>query len=251
VDWAYNCCGRFFVWIWNALWKPIWSFISATWTACTQSNCSWWCLCCHKWLCWIVLIVLWVLSWVCGLHMPVQNRAALHSATVSVSSLTELEKLATIRSLAPGQHSVTLDIPGLEPAEADFWQATFNRYLSACGCKEGGLLAIISAITCVIYFSYDRGAVPSGWLRWPLCLATVCIVSTIGKVLGLLRAKFLLKKNIQKLKSDKFLLADLDRGRGGTFGRWTPAEGTGADQAGQLAVSVAITAAGPGRRASR
>ena len=34
-----------------------WSPVVAPWRACTAQRCRWWCLCCNKWLCWIILIV--------------------------------------------------------------------------------------------------------------------------------------------------------------------------------------------------
>jgi hypothetical protein len=42
--------------------KTIWAsyarIISTLWNACSAQSCSWWCLCCNKWLCWLVVIAL-------------------------------------------------------------------------------------------------------------------------------------------------------------------------------------------------
>src|SRR5512141_274130 len=31
---------------------------------CKEQDCNWWCLCCNKWLCWIVTIIVEVVVWV-------------------------------------------------------------------------------------------------------------------------------------------------------------------------------------------
>src|SRR5687768_15982171 len=46
-----------------SFWQPV----VVPWRQCSEQQCRWWCLCCNKWLCWIVLIVvaiLLVLLWV-------------------------------------------------------------------------------------------------------------------------------------------------------------------------------------------
>ena len=37
-------------------------WITRTWRTCTAARCVWWCLCCNKWLCWIALIVIAIVS---------------------------------------------------------------------------------------------------------------------------------------------------------------------------------------------
>ena len=34
----------------------LWEIVAAPWRWCTAQPCTWWCLCCNRWLCWIVLI---------------------------------------------------------------------------------------------------------------------------------------------------------------------------------------------------
>lgn len=55
-------CSRYTNWLLVNYWAPVWRWITTTWTACTVAPCNWWCLCCNKWLCWIFLIVLTILS---------------------------------------------------------------------------------------------------------------------------------------------------------------------------------------------
>jgi len=52
---------------------PLWQFIGLIWTTqierwvftpwrwCASQPCSWWCLCCNRWLCYIVLIIVFII----------------------------------------------------------------------------------------------------------------------------------------------------------------------------------------------
>ncbi len=57
----YNCCVRFFVWIYTTFWNWAWNYITTTWTSCTKQKCNWWCLCCNQWLCFVFLVFLAIL----------------------------------------------------------------------------------------------------------------------------------------------------------------------------------------------
>lgn len=35
--------------------------VTKWWQECSRQSCRWWCLCCNKWLCWIALIICYVL----------------------------------------------------------------------------------------------------------------------------------------------------------------------------------------------
>lgn len=37
-------------------------FVYVPWRMCTTSPCTWWCLCCNRWLCWISLILVAILT---------------------------------------------------------------------------------------------------------------------------------------------------------------------------------------------
>jgi hypothetical protein len=42
----------------RAIWASYWQTITMLWNACSAQSCTWWCLCCNKWLCWLVVIAL-------------------------------------------------------------------------------------------------------------------------------------------------------------------------------------------------
>jgi len=39
----------------------LWGEVSALWRQCSAQTCRWWCLCCNKWVCWLVTVLLAVL----------------------------------------------------------------------------------------------------------------------------------------------------------------------------------------------
>ena len=59
-----NCvsCFNALIEIFNWFRTNIWSWIGRTWTSCTAQRCWWLCLCCNKWLCWVFLILVAIVS---------------------------------------------------------------------------------------------------------------------------------------------------------------------------------------------
>jgi hypothetical protein len=51
-------CGFFYFLVGHpeSVWDGLWVMVSMPWKYCSQQPCTWWCLCCNRWLCWIVLI---------------------------------------------------------------------------------------------------------------------------------------------------------------------------------------------------
>lgn len=46
------------------------TFVVVPWRMCSASPCSWWCLCCNRWLCWIALILVAIITFVFWLLYP-------------------------------------------------------------------------------------------------------------------------------------------------------------------------------------
>ncbi|WP_434811842.1 hypothetical protein [Microbacterium sp. bgisy189] len=44
--------------------KPIEDWVEKTEERCKKNKCKWWCACCNKWFCWLVTIVVRVVTWV-------------------------------------------------------------------------------------------------------------------------------------------------------------------------------------------
>ena len=68
------------------LWKAFFSVVTTPWKYCSAQPCSWWCLCCNRWLCWITLIVLAILMFV----LFILYYVFVIVATISCSSLCVL-----------------------------------------------------------------------------------------------------------------------------------------------------------------
>lgn len=44
--------------------KPVEKWVNKQERKCKRKKCKWWCLCCNKWFCWIVTLVVKVVTWV-------------------------------------------------------------------------------------------------------------------------------------------------------------------------------------------
>jgi hypothetical protein len=87
-------------WITTTIQTPLTNWITTTWTACSARPCNWWCLCCNKWLCWLVVSLVAVVV----LVTVVVTRLVLVSVCVVVNLV--LSAVAVLVNLV-------LSIPGL------------------------------------------------------------------------------------------------------------------------------------------
>ena len=53
------------------------TFVVVPWRMCSASPCSWWCLCCNRWLCWIALILVAIITFVFWLLYLIVPRLSL------------------------------------------------------------------------------------------------------------------------------------------------------------------------------
>lgn len=61
---AREACEQMRRWVEEQVQQPVESWVSRTEQQCREQSCNWWCLCCNKWLCWLVTIVVRVVTWV-------------------------------------------------------------------------------------------------------------------------------------------------------------------------------------------
>ncbi len=61
---AREACETARQWVEEQVQQPIESWISQTERRCREQDCNWWCLCCNKWFCWLVTIVVRIVTWV-------------------------------------------------------------------------------------------------------------------------------------------------------------------------------------------
>jgi hypothetical protein len=61
---AREACAQVGTWVEEEVWQPIENWVSQQERRCREQSCNWWCLCCNKWFCWIVVVVVRVVTWV-------------------------------------------------------------------------------------------------------------------------------------------------------------------------------------------
>ena len=61
---AREACEEINTWVEEEVWQPVESWVSSLERQCREQDCNWWCLCCNKWFCWLVVVVVKVVTWV-------------------------------------------------------------------------------------------------------------------------------------------------------------------------------------------
>lgn len=61
---AREACENVRKWVEEQVQQPVESWVSRTEQRCREQDCNWWCACCNKWFCWLVTIVVRVVTWV-------------------------------------------------------------------------------------------------------------------------------------------------------------------------------------------
>jgi hypothetical protein len=57
-------CREIQTWITENISRPVENWVQQEERRCREQPCNWWCLCCNKWFCWIVIVVVKVVTWV-------------------------------------------------------------------------------------------------------------------------------------------------------------------------------------------
>lgn len=57
-------CENVTTWFEEQVQQPVEEWVSREERRCREQECNWWCLCCNKWLCWIVTVVVRVVVWI-------------------------------------------------------------------------------------------------------------------------------------------------------------------------------------------
>lgn len=57
-------CREISRWITENVQRPVENWVNREETRCRTEPCNWWCLCCNKWFCWIVVIAVLVITWI-------------------------------------------------------------------------------------------------------------------------------------------------------------------------------------------
>ena len=64
-------CITFFTWLWEEVIQRVVDWIVSWWRKCSKRKCKKWCLCCNKWLCWLALIFVAIITFILVLILTI------------------------------------------------------------------------------------------------------------------------------------------------------------------------------------
>ena len=118
-----------------------------------------------------------------------------------ITKMAELDELTTWPWAPISRALVTLELPNMNEERVEYWQSNINQHLSACGCKEGQIFVAGFLGGYVLYlFLHPSPLGLSGWGKILAGLGVTFLGALVGKVVGLSRAKILLRRTIRRLK---------------------------------------------------
>ena len=92
---------------------------------------------------------------------------------------------------------IKLELPQLSPEDNAIYSRKFNNWYEPCGCELGAVFAFVAIGSFLIYTVFFANMVD-----WPLIrngLIFLFSAAAIGKIIGILSAKLLLRRTINKL----------------------------------------------------
>lgn len=94
-----------------------------------------------------------------------------------------------------------VELPALNESQSSLLQSAVNRYMTACGCREGKFSILLAVMLCAAYLWISSGTVSSafGWPQIGVIVSAVAIGALAGTAIGLLRARVSLRQTIRKL----------------------------------------------------
>lgn len=70
--------------------KPVEDWVSKQERKCKKQKCKWWCACCNKWFCWLVTVVVKVVTWVVVTIIKWVTHIVCKVVTVVIGTIVEL-----------------------------------------------------------------------------------------------------------------------------------------------------------------
>lgn len=61
---AYQACTEAREWVKREIRTPIETWRQQLEQQCREQECNWWCLCCNKWFCWLIAILVRIIEWI-------------------------------------------------------------------------------------------------------------------------------------------------------------------------------------------
>lgn len=107
---------------------------------------------------------------------------------VRITCESDLEHLKPPIWRAHGRTSFKLEVDGIPPDAAQYWEERLERYYTACGCETGSAFMLATLLSYIVVL----GANGFGTLQWRdlgVGLALTTIAAIAGKIVGLLYAR--------------------------------------------------------------
>jgi membrane associated rhomboid family serine protease len=140
-----------------------------------------------------------------ALHRKTRGVAPQNNSRVAAAKpayvVTDVEDLEYLRhpSRANRGMSVRLVAPNLPSDRRAQFERQLSRDAGACGCKEGGTLALTYLVVAGIFFVY-QGAVPNSFIGWSAAVAGFAASLLFGKLLGVTIARMRLARTLRVLR---------------------------------------------------
>jgi hypothetical protein len=125
-----------------------------------------------------------------------------------VTDMSQLYELAAWSSMLSKSAPVVVRIPGINEEAALSLQALINRYLPNCGCAEGAVFLLVGSSGYIAFaFLGGTGSSSFGWSTLWIGLGVACIAAMLGKLAGLIRSQFMLRKLIRRTLANSNLMS--------------------------------------------
>jgi hypothetical protein len=122
------------------------------------------------------------------------------TVTLYIQTVGDLESLLNRRRREGRPARLVLDVEGLAEADAKRWEARLSRYYFACGCESGSVALLIALAAYVIALALAPGGFgAANWRHVVAGVAVGFVAAGIGKVAGLIHARWRLRTTIRSL----------------------------------------------------
>jgi hypothetical protein len=88
----------------------------------------------------------------------------------------------------------------LNEAQSSALQLAVNRYVAACGCREGKVGTLLAVTSYAVYL-WGTSSLTLGWSQLGVGAGVLALGAVAGKAAGLLRARIALRESIRQLQS--------------------------------------------------
>lgn len=121
------------------------------------------------------------------------------SVILTVRDGADLDRILAVPRV--GTARIALKMSDMRPEERSDWEYRLNRDYNACGCESGAIMLVAALAVYVSYLATRQDLLVSHPLWLGVIGLAIALLSTgIGKGIGMVIARFRLKKSIEGLR---------------------------------------------------